>query len=203
MVDSVGPRACVHDTSRIRYLVRAAANSDDTANYNYFRDYDPAVGRYVESDPIGLAGGSYSTYAYADGNPVSNIDSTGEFSVSPAVIEQALGRAGLAEAAGLGPEDPFADVAAAIAIVATIATASDSPAPSASAAGNGCGPNDPCKGLRDQLAAHQQKLQDYISNPSAYDNKGFLGQGRRGGRVWPSSKSSKADRQLQKITCRM
>jgi RHS repeat-associated protein len=22
-------------------------------NYNYFRDYDPASGRYVESDPIG------------------------------------------------------------------------------------------------------------------------------------------------------
>jgi RHS repeat-associated protein len=164
----------MHWRNRRRIRRRASGRSV----YNYSRDYDPQVGRYIESDPIGLAGGSYSTYAYADGNPVSNIDSTGEFSVSPAVIEQALGRAGLAEAAGLGPEDPFADVAAAIAIVATIATASDSPAPSASAAGNGCGPNDPCKGLRDQLAAHQQKLQDYISNPSAYDNNGFLGQGR-------------------------
>jgi RHS repeat-associated protein len=34
------------------------------------RDYDPAVGKYIESDPIGLDGGSYSTYAYADGNPI-------------------------------------------------------------------------------------------------------------------------------------
>jgi RHS repeat-associated protein len=46
-------------------------------NYNYFRDYDPAVGRYVESDPIGLRGGSYSTYAYTNGNPINAIDPLG------------------------------------------------------------------------------------------------------------------------------
>ena len=26
-------------------------------NYNYFRDYDPVIGRYVESDPLGIRGG--------------------------------------------------------------------------------------------------------------------------------------------------
>lgn len=32
---------------------------------------------YVESDPIGLAGGQFSTFAYAGNDPISNIDPTG------------------------------------------------------------------------------------------------------------------------------
>ncbi|WP_161966157.1 RHS repeat-associated core domain-containing protein [Steroidobacter cummioxidans] len=46
-------------------------------NYNYFRDYDPATGRYVESDPIGLQGG-LNTYAYANNSPLMFVDETGE-----------------------------------------------------------------------------------------------------------------------------
>jgi RHS repeat-associated protein len=45
-------------------------------HYNYFRDYDPAIGRYVQSDPIGLDGG-LNTYGYAEGDPLGYTDPEG------------------------------------------------------------------------------------------------------------------------------
>ena len=44
---------------------------------NVLRDYDSAIGRYVESDPIGLAGGSNSTYAYTGSAPMMFTDFAG------------------------------------------------------------------------------------------------------------------------------
>jgi hypothetical protein len=45
-------------------------------HYNYFRDYDPTTGRYVQSDPIGLRGG-LNPYGYVRGNPIHLRDALG------------------------------------------------------------------------------------------------------------------------------
>ncbi len=45
-------------------------------HYNYFRYYDPSTGRYITSDPIGLAGG-LNTYLYGNANPNRFIDLQG------------------------------------------------------------------------------------------------------------------------------
>ena len=45
-------------------------------HYNYFRDYDPRIGRFVESDPIGLKGG-VNLYVYSLNNPINRFDIDG------------------------------------------------------------------------------------------------------------------------------
>ena len=45
-------------------------------DYNRARDYDPVTGRYIQADPIGLAG-DVNPYVYALSNPVNGIDPLG------------------------------------------------------------------------------------------------------------------------------
>lgn len=45
-------------------------------HYNHHRYYDPDLGRYLSSDPLGLVAG-LNTYTYADNDPINHIDPTG------------------------------------------------------------------------------------------------------------------------------
>ena len=52
-------------------------DKETNLHYNYFRDYDPHVGRYIQSDPIGLRGG-LNGFLYGRGSPIQYIDPRGE-----------------------------------------------------------------------------------------------------------------------------
>tara|TARA_R110000868_G_scaffold43628_1_gene146307 strand:- start:799 stop:5604 length:4806 start_codon:yes stop_codon:yes gene_type:complete len=54
------------------------ADDESGFYYNYFRDYDPEIGRYIQSDRLGLFDGP-NTYGYAHQNPIMYTDPTGEF----------------------------------------------------------------------------------------------------------------------------
>ncbi len=51
-------------------------DAETNTHYNYYRDYDPSQGRYIESDPLGLSAG-LGTYIYVDNTPIAKIDLLG------------------------------------------------------------------------------------------------------------------------------
>ncbi|WP_198949576.1 RHS repeat-associated core domain-containing protein [Halovibrio salipaludis] len=65
-------------------------------HYNRNRTYDPATGRYLQSDPIGLDGGA-NAYRYANANPVNLADPNGTIACGGLCIGAAvLGAADMA-----------------------------------------------------------------------------------------------------------
>jgi RHS repeat-associated protein len=61
----------------LRVLPGQYFDAETGNHYNYFRNYDPSIGRYIESDPIGLDGG-LNTYLYVNASPLTLVDPTGE-----------------------------------------------------------------------------------------------------------------------------
>lgn len=63
---------------------------ETSTHYNYFRDYDPQIGRYIQSDSLGLLGG-INTYTYVGNDSINKFDPTGEFALVPVVVGGIIG----------------------------------------------------------------------------------------------------------------
>jgi RHS repeat-associated protein len=70
----------------IRHLRFAGQYFDEETelHYNFYRTYDPTIGRYISADPIGQNGG-HNVFLYARNKPTRLIDPRGEFAL-PAVL---------------------------------------------------------------------------------------------------------------------
>ena len=67
-------------------------DKETNLHYNYFRDYDAGLGRYIQSDPIGLRGG-INTYLYVKGSTLRYRDPRG---LSGALVAEAALISGIA-----------------------------------------------------------------------------------------------------------
>ena len=52
-------------------------DAEAALNYNWHRHYDPGLGRYVETDPLGMGSGDRNTYVYAWDKPLRASDPWG------------------------------------------------------------------------------------------------------------------------------
>ena len=73
--------ATLYESGQVPFTVRfrwAGAQYDEETGFYYLRSryHDPVHGRFIQEDPIGLAGG-VNLYAYADGDPTSARDPSG------------------------------------------------------------------------------------------------------------------------------
>ncbi|MFV8750293.1 RHS repeat-associated core domain-containing protein [Nannocystaceae bacterium ST9] len=69
----------VHPGSTIEYALRWPGHyydADTGLHYNRYRYYDPGLGRYLQSDPIGYRGSEVNLYAYC-ANPLVQVDVLG------------------------------------------------------------------------------------------------------------------------------
>ena len=102
------------DTQTFTYNLRFPGqyyDQETELHYNYYRTYDPSTGRYLESDPIGLWGGT-NTYEYVYGNPLIYIDPYGLWALGDPLPDRFVNSsAGLGDALLFGQGQRLRDLA--------------------------------------------------------------------------------------------
>jgi RHS repeat-associated protein len=131
-----------------------AYDKESNQHYNHFRDFDPQTGRYLESDPLGLAAG-VNTYAYVSNNPLSAYDPDGlqmiivDRSPPPGVYSSVSGAGPGAMGAGMEGSDRSR----------SRGTAAEARSRESSRTSS-CRPDqkDPCEEIRKKIRDIEQKL---------------------------------------------
>ena len=90
-IDASGNITYIH-TDHLGTPLRFPGQYADAAaglNHNIARDDDPALGRYIQADPIGFAGGP-NLYGYAGQNPELYVDPHGKNPLVAALFARAM-----------------------------------------------------------------------------------------------------------------
>lgn len=67
----------------------ACKDTETGLHQNWWRDYDPSIGRYLQSDSLGLEA-DLNTYAYADNNPIGTYDEDGLNAVIRLILKKLI-----------------------------------------------------------------------------------------------------------------
>ena len=128
--------------------------------YNWHRHYDATKGRYVQPDPLGLEAllsDGPSAYNYVGQAALGRVDPRGEW--DSRYLGRAAIKAGLAELAGGGPEDPAADILAGLELALGLGQAILAPNPAND--NNDCNPE--CRQIVQDIYKAMDEIRDRIA----------------------------------------